>query len=203
MGLQGGYTKHSCFLCLWDSRADNLHYIKRQWPIRTELIPGKENVLHQPLVSTDRILLPPLHIKLGLAKQFVKALDPTSEAFLHIRNMFPFLSIAKVKAGIFTGPQIRKMLVSAELEEKFNLQQRKAWEALRTVVHEFLGNIMSPNYVEIVETLLQSYKDMGCRMSVKMHFLHSHLDFFKQNLGNVSEEHGERFHQDVKTMEKR
>ena len=25
-GLQGGYTKHSCFLCLWDSRADKQHY---------------------------------------------------------------------------------------------------------------------------------------------------------------------------------
>ncbi|GBL75729.1 hypothetical protein AVEN_155031-1 [Araneus ventricosus] len=29
MGLQPGYTKHFCFLCLWDSRAIALHYIKR------------------------------------------------------------------------------------------------------------------------------------------------------------------------------
>ena len=29
MGLQGGYTKHSCFLCLWDSSADNDHFIKK------------------------------------------------------------------------------------------------------------------------------------------------------------------------------
>ena len=27
LGLQGGYTKHSCFLCLWDSRADEQHYV--------------------------------------------------------------------------------------------------------------------------------------------------------------------------------
>ena len=26
LGLQAGYTKQPCFLCLWDSRADNLHY---------------------------------------------------------------------------------------------------------------------------------------------------------------------------------
>ena len=27
LGLQGGYTKHSCFLCLWNSRADEQHYL--------------------------------------------------------------------------------------------------------------------------------------------------------------------------------
>jgi hypothetical protein len=40
-------------------------------------------------------------------------------------------------------------------------------------------------------------------MSIKVHFLHSHLDFFRDNLGAVSEEHGERFHQDIQMMEKR
>ena len=27
LGLQGDCTKHSCFLCLWDSRADEQHYV--------------------------------------------------------------------------------------------------------------------------------------------------------------------------------
>ncbi|UYV84383.1 hypothetical protein LAZ67_X001983 [Cordylochernes scorpioides] len=40
-------------------------------------------------------------------------------------------------------------------------------------------------------------------MSLKIHFLHSHLDFFPNNLGAVSDEHGERFHQDISSMEKR
>ena len=40
-------------------------------------------------------------------------------------------------------------------------------------------------------------------MSLKMHFLHSHLDFFPENLGAVSDEQGERFHQDIQTMEVR
>ena len=38
-------------------------------------------------------------------------------------------------------------------------------------------------------------------MSLKMHFLHSHLDFFTENLGAVSNEHSEHFHQDILTME--
>lgn len=40
-------------------------------------------------------------------------------------------------------------------------------------------------------------------MSLKIHFLHSHLDFFPENLGAVSDEQGERFHQDIATMEQR
>ncbi|UYV78677.1 hypothetical protein LAZ67_16002346 [Cordylochernes scorpioides] len=46
-------------------------------------------------------------------------------------------------------------------------------------------------------------KALGCNMSLKIHFLHSHLDFFPDNLGAVSDEHGERFHQDISSMEKR
>ena len=40
-------------------------------------------------------------------------------------------------------------------------------------------------------------------MSIKVHCLHSHLDRFPENLGDFSEEQGERFHQDIKVMEER
>ena len=40
-------------------------------------------------------------------------------------------------------------------------------------------------------------------MSLKVHFLASHLHFFHENLGDVSDEHGERFHQDIAVIEKR
>jgi hypothetical protein len=40
-------------------------------------------------------------------------------------------------------------------------------------------------------------------MSVKMHFLSSHLDYFPDNCGDTSEEQGERFHQDIRVMEER
>ncbi|MEL7005851.1 MAG: hypothetical protein AAFN93_24445 [Bacteroidota bacterium] len=81
LGLQGGYTKYSCFLCLWDSRADHEHYQKIEWPLRENLQPGKLNVIREPLVEPAKVLLPPLHIKLGLIKQFVKALDHGGETF--------------------------------------------------------------------------------------------------------------------------
>jgi hypothetical protein len=40
-------------------------------------------------------------------------------------------------------------------------------------------------------------------MSVKVHFLHSHIEYFPENLGRFSEEQGERFYQDIKEMERR
>lgn len=35
-------------------------------------------------------------------------------------------------------------------------------------------------------------------MSIKVHYLHSHLYHFPENLGDMSEEQGERFHQETK-----
>ena len=54
-----------------------------------------------------------------------------------------------------------------------------------------------------MQDLLTSYKAMGCNMSLKIHFLDSQLDFFPETLGEVSDEHGERLHQDTVPMEKR
>ena len=40
-------------------------------------------------------------------------------------------------------------------------------------------------------------------MPLKIHFLHSYLDFFPKNHGAVSDEHGERFHQEISIIERR
>ena len=40
-------------------------------------------------------------------------------------------------------------------------------------------------------------------MSIIVHFLFSYLEQFPANLGDVSDEQGERFHQDIKVMEDR
>ena len=40
-------------------------------------------------------------------------------------------------------------------------------------------------------------------MRIKVHFLFSHIGNFPENLGDVSDEQGKRFHQDIKIMEER
>ena len=66
-----------------------------------------------------------------------------------------------------------------------------------------MGNVKAPNYKLIVANMINKFKTLGCLMSLKLHFLHNRLDFFPENLGDVSEKQGERFHQDIKEMEKR
>ena len=51
--------------------------------------------------------------------------------------------------------------------------------------------------------MLENFKALGCSMSIQLHFLNSHLRYFPENLGVVSEEEGERFHEDIKEMEQR
>ena len=105
LGQQGGNTKYPCFLCLWDSRAKQDYWIKREWPSREVFIQGEKNIKNIPLVIREKILLPPLHIKLGLMKQFVKALDKEGECFKYLCTKFPRLTYEKIKAGIFFGPK--------------------------------------------------------------------------------------------------
>jgi len=203
LGQQPGNTKMPCFLCEWDSRARQEHWDKRDWPARTALVPGEKNIKSTCLVDPGKVLLPPLHIKLGLMKQYIKALDKDSDCFRYIVQKFPALSYEKKKEGIFVGPQIRKLLLDEDFIHTMKSVERDAWISFREVVNNFLGNRKDPNYVQIVETMLRKFQQLGCNMSLKVHFLHSHLDYFPANLGAVSEEQGERFHQDLKEMEKR
>ena len=43
LGLQLGYTKHMCFLCLWNSRDDRNHFFVKKWPSRVDHEVGRYN----------------------------------------------------------------------------------------------------------------------------------------------------------------
>ena len=80
------------------------------------------------------------------------------------------------------------------------------WAALCSyisVIREFLGNTKANNHQNLVDLMLQNFQAFGARLSIMLHYLFSHLDYFPENLGNVSEEQWERFHQINRTMEKR
>lgn len=54
----------------------------------------------------------------------------------------------------------------------------------------FFGNHGAQNCCDTVADLAQSYKDVGCNMSLRVHFLDSHLDLLPENIGAVNDEHG-------------
>ena len=104
MGLQKGYTKFSYFLCEWDSHAKTVHYSKN-WALHKSHTPGTKNVAHQPLVDACKVLLPPLHIKLGLIKNFMKALDRNGPAILFLCEEFRRLGTEKIRQVYSLAPR--------------------------------------------------------------------------------------------------
>ena len=110
---------------------------------------------------------------------------------------------AKLKEGVFVGPDICTLMKDKAFESKIQANKKKAWNAFRYAVLKFLGNQKDPNFKRIVRKMLTKFNDLGCSMSLNVHFLASHLDYYPENLGAVREEQGERFHQDIKEMERR
>ncbi|GBM19044.1 hypothetical protein AVEN_172509-1 [Araneus ventricosus] len=95
------------------------------------------------------------------------------------------------------------MMKDENFETKMETNERKAWESLKLVITSFLGTKKDPNYKSVVEEMIKNFKILGCSMCLKVHFLDSHLNYFLENLDEVSEEQGERFHQDIKEMKRR
>lgn len=99
-GLKGGYAKHMCYKCLWDSRFNSSdQYQKKDWPIRVAKV-GEHSVIREPLVPFEKLLLPPLHIKLGLVKNFIKQIVKREPVFLCLESIFPKISRAKLLQGM-------------------------------------------------------------------------------------------------------
>ena len=109
----------------------------------------------------------------------------------------------KLKAGIFDGPQIRELMKDSTFDDALSATELSAWGSLKSVITNFLGKNRCEEYEKEVDELLKNFQKLGARMSVKMHFLRSHLDYFPQNCGDLSEVQGERFHQDIRVMEER
>ena len=203
LGQQSGFTKYPCFLCYWDSRDRENHWTQKDWQKRNSITVGDKNIINEPLVDRKKMILPPLHLKLGFLKQFVKALDFEGDCFLYTCNKFKGLSKEKLQAGVFDGPQIRKLIKDKEFTTSMDEKEKKAWNSFVAVCQNFLGNKKSENYKELIDLMLSHFCELGCYMSIKIHYINSHLDVFPENLGDMSDEQGERFHQDIRVMEER
>ena len=54
MGMQGQFTKHCCFYCLWGSRATAEHYVRKDWLARVTYIPGTANIKEVLLIDPKK-----------------------------------------------------------------------------------------------------------------------------------------------------
>ena len=80
------------------------------------------------------------------------------------------------------GPQIRDVIKDEYFEKLLQGDEKAAWGSFKFVVKVFFGNRRAQNYEELVNYHLQSYQEIGRNMSLKINFLHSHLDFFPREL---------------------
>ena len=104
-----------------------------------------------------------------------------------------------MKEGIFDGPQIRKLLKDDENVQTFLLLKwsvlKKERGCFKNVVEKFQGNVKSPDWKKQVSRMVDSFQKLKCSMSLKLHFMDSHVEYFSRNLGNHNEGQDEKFHQ--------
>lgn len=101
MGFQLGRTRNGCFICTWISTAKIEHY-DATWEKRTSYEIGFMNVRQNSLTTSEKILLPTLHIKLGLVSSFIRKLKKDKGAFQYLKVLFPGLSIAKISLSLLS-----------------------------------------------------------------------------------------------------
>jgi len=141
--MQLGYTKYCCFLCEWGSQDKKNHYVNKLWPKQTSLMPEEKSVVSPPLILLEKNYLPPLHIKLGYMKNFVKGMDKTGHGFKYVRNKFPNLSDAKIKEGM----------------------------SFKRICKDFLGNHKAANYQDVAQDLLTLGCNMSLKIHfLESHF---------------------------------
>ena len=93
---------------------------------------------------------------------------------------------------------------SPAFKATMDYEEQEAWKCFIQVVKNFLGNAKVENYEELVANMLMAYKNLGCNMSIKMYYLHSHISTdFRKFWHFKWQEQGERFHKDLQEIEAR
>ena len=204
MGLKvAGNIRNPCVFCLFHAQS-NERYTRLEWEKRDEFIVGQHSVENPPLILSKDIILPVLHLKLGIFKQFIKYLK-NDAAISIVGEMFPRTSTQKVTAGIFTGPQVDKIIeddgfISALTEEE---------NACRKAILDVLRHVLVPSDFSVmykrqcVDNMISRFRNLEVNYSPKLHYVDIHLPELLSRQFVVSDQHGERLHQTFKTFDVR
>ena len=92
----------------------------------------------------------------------------------------------KQRVYIYRAPDQGTNARLKQFNEDLNETERNTWLSFKRICKDFSENHKAANHMHVVQNLLTSYKAMGCIMSLEIHFLEFHFDFFPENLGEVS-----------------
>ncbi|GBL96322.1 hypothetical protein AVEN_238686-1 [Araneus ventricosus] len=98
-------------------------------------------------------------------------MDCGGSGFQYLRLKFPKVSEAKIKKGIFVGPQIRQLMKDTVFESKLTRKEAAAWTSFKELAKNFLGNHKAENYRQIVNNLLKGLQNHGMQHVVENPFL--------------------------------
>jgi hypothetical protein len=145
-------STNPCLFCDWKGtfRSNKLdqQYDQPNAQPREQFVVGSKSVTNIPLITLDKVLLPALHIKIGLIGQFVKKLYKTYKenqkdhlGYKYLQELFHRKSEAKLQAGIFNGPDIRQLLKKSDDFRKFlDCKELRAFNAFDAICKGFLGS---------------------------------------------------------------
>jgi hypothetical protein len=100
-----------------------------------------------------------------MIKRFVTATDKISGRFKYICNKFTALRHGNVKE-VLIRPKLSKLL------------------GLKNVL-KFLSENKDMNYNTIIGIMIKGFQKLGLNMTLKVNFLHSHLDYFFEKISSV------------------
>ena len=78
-------------------------------------------------------------MELGLIKNFFKVMDQKSARLMYLKNKSPRISDAKIKEGIYFGPQIRELIQYVQYEDQLSEMEKAAWKLLNNGTTNFGG----------------------------------------------------------------
>jgi len=87
---------------------------------------------------------------------------------MEIASKFPGFSEAKLKEGVFVGPDIRRLIADPLFITTMTNPQREGWIAFKEVITKFLDHNKDPNYKQIVKRMLKAFEALDCLMSFKV-----------------------------------
>ena len=124
-------------------------------------------------------------------KNIAKAMDRKSGGLAFFQK-FPRISIENIKTCKFDGSQMRELVKEPMFDEAQAEAELSTWQSLKSVVTNFLWNLQ--NVEKDIEELLNSFCQHRAQMSLKLHFLQLHKDYFLNYCEDFREDQGECFY---------
>ena len=85
---------------------------------------------------------------------------------------------------------LKKMASNTTFASRLTKEQSEAWENIKDVIRNFLGNRRAENFKTKIADMISSFKKIGVNMSSKIHYMDDHVDDFAPNCGDYSDEQG-------------